>query len=293
MFNPARLQRGPFVWHGVHSQGLCIRFWGGLIVFELVLFLAGCASQVSIPQVSFQSGWYEPVTIWGSLYHPKGTGPFPAMVLLHSGGGQGQVDLEWARWLAGEGYVALAVDSFSSRGVDRVSGRQTVANDERAWDAIGALAYLRSLPFVDRERIGVMGRSSGAGAALTNASETGPHHQGHRFRVAIALYTSCSWLRDDTSIPVLLLLGEWDDWSDAGICVYKGNRLKQQGRTVLWKVYPKAYHGFDNRANARGRETLGHFLIYDHTAAVDSKKRIRSFLAQYLRRDRGGTVSPR
>ena len=255
-----------------------------LAALGLVLLLVGCASQVHFPSASPA----ETVTLSGSLYRPEGTGPFPAMALLHTCGGLQKHVLDWAAWLKAQGYVALAVDSFSPRGTRNVcrEGRNPTA-DEVAVDAFGALAYLRSLPFVHRDRIGVMGWSYGAMAALRASSgglASRAQPQGGGFRVAVAFYPHCSYLSRDTAIPVLLLLGEADDWTPPRLCVVSAEQLQRAGRPILWTVYPGAYHAFDQAEHGPGRQYLGHTLKYDSAATADSEKRVRDFLSQHLRR---------
>ena len=104
----------------------------------------------------------------------------------------------------------------------------------------------------------------------------------------MSFYPQCQLLPPDPVIPILLLLGEVDDWTDHYRCAEESKELQRQGRTVLWKVYPGAHHGFDNPKHSGGREVLGHTLEYDPAAAADSKKRVRAFLAQYLRGTKSG-----
>ncbi len=91
--------------------------------------------------VKFTSaGRGEPVQ--GYLTRPKGAGPFPAVVLLHTclglPAGRAEIGARIASW----GYVALFVDDFGARGL-----KETCAVDfnEAAADAEGALAYLAGL----------------------------------------------------------------------------------------------------------------------------------------------------
>lgn len=277
--------RSLLVLHSIHQQTRRIRCPEvGFLALGFGIFLAAC---VSHSVVSIQSGNFDKM-LPGFLYRPKGTGPYPAMVLLHTCAGLRPHVFDWASWLTAQGYVALAVESYS----DGCEGGGLTA-DGFAWDAIGALAYLRSLPFVDRERIGVMGWSAGGGAALAATSKMGPEnwkslepYSGPRFRVAVAFYPNCQELPPDPVIPILLLVGEADDWTGYYRCVEVSKELQQQGRTVLWKVYPGVHHGFDQ--NFPNREVLGHTLEYSGWATADSEKRVRAFLAQYLRGAKSG-----
>lgn len=252
-----------------------------IVALGLILSLAACASSVS-----FRSAQFSPiVTVSGSLYRPEGAGPFPAMVLLHTCAGLGPHVFGWAAWLKAEGYVALVVDSFSprarSKNVCGVGSNPSVYDVTS--DALGALAYLRSLPFVDRDRVGVMGWSYGGKAAL-QASNSVAQPPGGGFRVSVAFYASCDPYFASPVIPVLLLLAEADDSTPSAPCVAAAERFHQMGRTVVWTVYPGAHHGFDKAELGTTTVGKGYTMKYDAAATADAAKRIRAFLAQYLRR---------
>src|SRR5437016_3736855 len=150
------------------------RRWGGVWgAVALALSLTACAQDVHFPRIVAAG----PVSLPAALYRPKGGGPFPAVVALHHCGGRTASVLAWAAWLRDEDYVALAPDSFSPRGTTNVCGsgvNPTVR--EVAVDAFGALAYLRSLPFVDPNRIAVMSWSYGGAASLIVASRSFTGH---------------------------------------------------------------------------------------------------------------------
>jgi dienelactone hydrolase len=121
----------------------------------------------------------KPTRVFAYCARPTdGAAPFPAMVLLHGGGGKAFA--EWATLWAERGYVALAMD-LSGRGPDgmRLADGGPEQSDEekfRDFDASGAdrmwtyhavaaairgHSLLASLPYVDRDRIGVTGISWG------------------------------------------------------------------------------------------------------------------------------------
>ena len=105
----------------------------------------------------------------GYLTRPEGAGPFPAIVHLHGCSGlpaafkAGTDKGLWSARLAGWGYVVLAVDSFTTRGIAQAcpGGPATRIADtygaltlqSRRADATGALAWLSRQPFVDANRI--------------------------------------------------------------------------------------------------------------------------------------------
>ncbi|MBI2459930.1 MAG: dienelactone hydrolase family protein [Candidatus Rokubacteria bacterium] len=257
-----------------------------LTAVALALMFVGCA--VAAP-VHFPSR-SDPVTLSGTLFRPEGDGPFPALVLLHTCAGVQLHVLEWAEWLKAQGYVALVVDSFSPRGVASVCGTGEVPVYAVARDAYSALVYLRSLPFVDADRIGLAGWSYGAMAALLGVREafvkaTAP--KVSTFRAVIAFYPACEYFGPDTTLPVLLLLGDADTWTPPTVCVQVASRLQERGQTALAVVYPGAHHAFD-RSDLGGRtvSVLGHTLRYDPAATADARSRVRSFLSEHLSRRR-------
>jgi dienelactone hydrolase len=244
----------------------------------VLLCLEGCASSVHFPSTSS----VKPAMLSARLFRPNGDGPFPAMVLLHGCSGlSGHCDW-WASWFEDEGYVALVVDSCGPRYIQNIcgpQGRLTLSVSDRVGDAFGALVYMRSLPFVDRERIGVIGWSHGGSTAL-RTSATGVQPLDGGFRIAVALYPGCPSDLSTDNIPVLLLLGESDDWTPAAPCVAFAQRVQQAGGMVQWIVYPGAHHGFDVRR--RSRVSFGHYLNYSPQAASDAQSRVHAFLTQYL-----------
>ena len=113
----------------------------------------GCA-----PSISFENATPKtPERVEGRLVKPDGPGPFPALVLLHGCHGVSPQVYAWGRRLADRGYVAFVVDSFGPRKEpadckDDPSPGAT-PNTARFDDAIGALRYLQSRPFVIPERV--------------------------------------------------------------------------------------------------------------------------------------------
>ena len=102
-----------------------------------------------------------------ALLKPAGDGPFPAIALLHQCAGLNPAVVAWARKAVARYYVVLLVDSLGPRGVKSVCyGPQAGVNLFRgARDALQAAEHLRRQPFVDKDRIALVGFSWGAMAA--------------------------------------------------------------------------------------------------------------------------------
>ena len=219
-------------------------------------------------------------TIEGYLSKPEGDGPFPAIVYLHGCDGLS----EEAKTYNARGYVSLMLDSFATRGIKNACS--PAAPDllfTRQGDALGALSYLSSLPYVDAQRIAVIGYSQGAMVALQLAS----NHQAdifdaprdRKFKAAVAYYPLCSVASDELIVPALIMIGELDDWTPATDCDRWMKRRADRGAPVKLIVYPGAYHAFASPAFADGKEYLGHWVKYDPIAAAQSVQEMRSFLA--------------
>ena len=123
----------------------------------------------------------------------------------------------------GLGYVSLTVDSFATRGIKNACPQDAPRLLlTRQGDALGALSYLSNLPFVDPQRIAVIGYSQGAMVALQLAS----NHQAEifdvprdrKFKAAVAYYPLCSVASEELIVPALIMIGELDDWTPATDC---------------------------------------------------------------------------
>jgi dienelactone hydrolase len=249
--------------------------------------LVGLASAASAAEalVTFESaaarGQAGGTAIRGYLAKPKGAGPFPAVVLLHSCLGLPSNRRAIEAALVAEGYVALFVDDFTTRGL-----KETCAVDfpEGLNDAYGALAYLSRLPDVDRSRIAAVGFSQGADTALKIASSRYASAfvipDRVDFKVAAAFYPPCSNVEGERlEIPMLILIGAADKVTPAADCK---QLARNQSGDVKLVVYPGAAHCFDDPAFSGGRSVMGMILEYDPDAAKRSRRDLAGFLAEKL-----------
>ena len=249
---------------------------------------------------------------------PDGPGPFPAVVILHDCSGLGPRSSgapgRWGRELVAHGYVVLIPDSFTTRGhpdgvcTDPSRSRNAVGPARRMVDAYAALAHARSLPFVDGRRVAVMGGSHGGSTTLAvmaapeSLQEPLAAEKRVGFAAAVALYPGCratfgSWRPDGTGTyqgvaPLLILIGERDDWTPATPCVALARSSQATPHPVEIVVYPGAHHSFDsdrpvrfvasrvnmNAPGGRGATTGG-----DPQAWADSIRRVVEFLERTLR----------
>ena len=115
----------------------------------------------------------EDLTISGVMNVPKGKGPFPVLVLAHGYidprmyfPGQGMPRDQ--DYLARQGYVVLHTDYRNHAGSDSDPDVDYRLRLPYAVDVITAVLAVRSstLPYLDRDRIGLLGRSMGGNVVL-------------------------------------------------------------------------------------------------------------------------------
>jgi len=234
-----------------------------------------------------------PVPLNAYLARPLGEGPFPAIVLLHGCGGFHASMVSWADRLSRWGYVALAVDTYGARGMEE--NCNGMVSTDQAPDSYAALRHLSTLPFVRASHVAVMGFSQG-GWGVLEAMESGglERRQTQHFAAGIAFYPVCQYASGVTVAPVLVLIGEADDWTPAADC-----RAMAEGRTALGSprapadrsklelvTYPGVHHAFDEielgLVPGNGVTYMGHRVEYNEPAMRDSIRRVREFLKRTI-----------
>lgn len=110
-------------------------------------------------------------TVSGELLVPRGKGPFPAVVLNH-----GYIDpaiytlgrglSREQEWLAAAGFVVLHTDYRGHAGSDPVGDVDRESRLAYTRDAIAAAKALEQEPYVDDDRLAMLGRSMGGGVTL-------------------------------------------------------------------------------------------------------------------------------
>jgi hypothetical protein len=106
------------------------------------------------------------VELVGTLYLPKGEGPFPAAVFLHGSGTLTRGDRMYREHGERMAALGLALLVFDKRGTGDSSGDwKAVGFRELADDALGGVASLRAHKRIAADRIGLFGLSQGGWVA--------------------------------------------------------------------------------------------------------------------------------
>jgi len=101
------------------------------------------------------------VTLRGYLAQPSGSGPFPAVVMVHEWWGLNRDTTMLADALSREGYVVLAADAFrgsvAKTPADAMKQVSATPREQIASDLDAALDFVRTLAKVDAERVASLG----------------------------------------------------------------------------------------------------------------------------------------
>jgi dipeptidyl aminopeptidase/acylaminoacyl peptidase len=156
----------PAVHHPVSLPALMRKKFGPTRIVRQSLL--GTADAYTRHSVTYRSG---DLTISGVLLVPTGKGPFPGIVLNH-----GYIDPAYyvtgqglAReqdWLARAGFAVLHTDYRGHADSDPAPDLDREARLGYTEDSINAVRALRREPYVDPDRMAMLGRSMGGGVTL-------------------------------------------------------------------------------------------------------------------------------
>jgi dienelactone hydrolase len=249
--------------------------------------------------------------IRGEIFRPPSPGPYAAIVMMSGCSGlygkSGRMKTNAAAW-AGRftnwGYLVLAVDGFTPRGFRSMCTkrkRPLHPIKDRPFDAYGGLAWLSKQPFVDPDRIALVGWSNGAMATLSaiRKNRVAKYGGNLRFRTAAAFYPGCITLTRYTKgkyrpyAPLLTFVGLADDWTFPGPCLKLMKDARKAGEPVEIIGYEGAYHAFDHPSlklrtrtarNSRWKTRVERkvHIGSNPVARARSKDRLKDWLATHL-----------
>ncbi|MCX4244256.1 dienelactone hydrolase family protein [Paraliomyxa miuraensis] len=188
--------------------------------------------------------------------------PMPAVVILHGSGGLFSTPdrddellevspqyADWAAMLSPRGHVVMLPSSFYSRGYFEWDDHPRDVDElermiMRTYDAYGALRFLCEQPFVDCERVALLGFSNGGSVTLmtmhegldgvSGMSQLTPAEQRERFVRAVSYYPGCE------------LQGLADDYFPAVLTT-----IEHASKDSLVEDCPGLFHQVDSTAQAR------------------------------------------
>ena len=222
--------------------------------------------------VSYKSG---DETVNGILFTPKGSGPFPALVVIHEWWGLNDWVKGEASKLADQGYVALAIDLYRGKVATTPDEAHQimrgVPTDRANRDLLAASGYLRSLNNVNPDKVGSIGWCMGGGYSLDLAISD------PKLKATVINYGHLA--SDEATLKKInaAILGIFGG-QDKGIPVEDvrkfGSELKAMGKVADIHIFPNAGHAFENPNNRQG---------YRADDAAQAWKITNDFLAEYLK----------
>lgn len=242
-------------------------------VLALLCIFSNICFAITLVSIPTQDG---KLAIPGYWFAADTDEPRPAVIALHGCGGtlddNGKLSknrIRDADYFNAEKMHFLVIDSFTPRGQKSICeispSRRSIHEEDRREDVFAAMQWLARQPGVDRTRIVVMGRSHGAQTALSVLDRTDKAVQAETIqpKAVIALYPGCSKFAKmwnyELSAPLLLMIGEKDDWTPAKACVELHEKIKRSQKDAVFELqlYPDSYHGFDGTAPVGIRTGLG------------------------------------
>ncbi|MGI8587158.1 MAG: dienelactone hydrolase family protein [Chloroflexia bacterium] len=208
----------------------------------------------------------------GYIARPTDSGPSPGVIVIHEAYGLNDNIRDISRRLAGEGYIALAVDLFSGRNrafcMFKVMGGLLLnpLNNEGTRYLKAALTFLGEQEGVDVSRLGAIGFCMGGGLAIAWACTDdrlrviAPFY-GTNPRPLAAVARSCPVVG---SYPGADFTARSGRKLDAALDVY---RVPHE-----IKIYPGAKHSFFNDQGA----------YYDPAASADGWERTLTYFGTRL-----------
>jgi carboxymethylenebutenolidase len=223
------------------------------------------------------------------LARPIGSGPYPGVVIIHHMPGWDEATKEIVRKFAHHGYVAISPNLHYREGKGTpeensasVRAAGGMPDDRTLGDVKGAIAYLRTLPYLNG-KVGVIGYCSGGRQAYLAACRlpkidaaidcygggvvAQPEELTERQPVAPIDYTQ------DLRCPLLGLFGREDQRPSPKDMAKTEEELKRWNKNYEFHTYDNAGHGFFSVDRPS----------YRPEAAMDGWKRVFGWFDKYLR----------
>jgi carboxymethylenebutenolidase len=208
----------------------------------------------------------------GYLARPEGDGVHPGVVVIQEWWGLNDHMRDLTERFAKAGYVALTPDLYHGRVVSEPDeARKEAMGLDRARAAKeidGAVAYLRSLPYVSPKKIGVVGFCMGGGLALWTAS------RNPDLGAVVAFYGGGGPGAEQFAgkqTAVMNIVGDRDHALNYLQSLNQG--LHQYTMPHELVVYPGAEHAFFNDTRPE---------VYNPSASEDAWKRALAWFEKYL-----------
>ena len=228
-------------------------------------------SRIKASYVTYASPGGNSGNMRGYLVQPAGSGPWPAVLVIHENRGLNPYIEDVARRAAVDGFLALAPDGLAPLGGypgNDDDGRTLQAKLDQAklrTDMLNSARFLKSHQACTG-KLGVTGFCWGGGTTNWLATVLGADmHAGVPYYGIAAETASASKIRS----PLLVQLAEQDVRINESYPTYE-QELKKAGVRYEIHMYPGTQHGFHNNSTPRYNEAAAK-LSWDRTIAFFKK----------------------
>lgn len=202
---------------------------------------------------------------------PTGDGPFPTALLASGCDGPKDNMALWADELKKIGWASVMIDSHTPRGYDEfqlwrlICVGQVLPGAQRAGDLAVALRDVAKMPFVDPERLVLLGASHGGWSILDLFALAAENRRPYgltrwpdgpkpdELAGAVLLYPYCGFLSRVSDVgwsantPMQFILVEGDQITNEDDCLAVIDRMSAEGRPTQTTIIQGATHGFDQQ----------------------------------------------
>lgn len=225
--------------------------------------------------------------IYHEIAYPKGVGPFPAVMVLHTSGGfeptKRYIENYKSKVWTDAGYAVYAPDFFKRHDITPIIKMQSFNSYRKKIekDLLQILELMQNDSKIDGKNLFAVGFSNGgywasflAGRGKVNA---GSSHYGvwkaNFGREIINPYPMKYFTKN--SSPVLALHGEDDGTQKMHFVHQAWDEVKYRGASLITHVYPGAGHAWDSNRNR--------FNAWNPEIKEDSFKRTDDFFQRHMR----------
>lgn len=236
---------------------------------------------VVMEEIEYQNG---DTDVPAYLFRPKQAGKFPAVLFQHGRRGLDELTLRMPRRLAARGFIVLAPDVFSARFIEKLPLEHDYDTET---DVARGIEVLLERDDVSTEKACVVSHTRGGymtlKALVTHKKQdkdiacyvsSYPHWQDPNLPEPYQVYRYATEI-DDLKVPVLVFLGEHDQYQRIRPIMEGIETLKKKKRNPTLIVYPGVGRGFDFRPP--------HVRTFaDDLATKDALQRTARFIQHYL-----------
>lgn len=236
---------------------------------------------VVMQKIEYQNG---DVDVPAYVFRPKEPGKYPPVLFQHGRRGLDDLTLLMPRRLAARGFVVLAPDVFNARFIEKLPMEHDYALDT---DVARGIEVLLERDDISGDKACIVSHTRGGylsiKALVTHKKQdkevacyvsSYPHWQDPNLAEPYQVYRYATEI-NDLKVPVMVLIGEHDQYQRIRPIMEGIKALKEKGRKPVLIVYPGVGRGFDFRPpNVR--------TFADDLATKDALQRTTNFITKHL-----------